>query len=171
MLWSRPRQLALHAPSTHACHARMYTCTRHFLRCLLLLLLLLLLRQVEMDPSAFELDAADVADLKSSRLRRRVHEVLSRVFEEKREGKKLLRIHFLRAPTAVLSTGGGTVAGLEVERTELAAAGEGGGGGARRAVGTGQREVIPAQLVSGRGRGLAPTTGEWKGQGLGTDDG
>ena len=92
-----------------------------------------------------ELSDLDRAELKRSRIRKRV----ARIFADRaRAGNppgaaKGLHLHFFRQPVRFLE-GGGRVKGVEVEKTTL----EGGGEGvARSACGTGEVEAIPAQLV------------------------
>ena len=60
-----------------------------------------------------------------------------------RAGERSLHLHFLRSPAAFLGEDG-RVAGVQVERTQLQA---GPGGLGQRAVGTGQMEALPADLV------------------------
>ena len=60
-----------------------------------------------------------------------------------RAGARSLHLHFLRSPVGFLGEDG-QVAGVQVERTQLQAGPDGLG---QRALGTGQMEALPADLV------------------------
>ncbi|KAG2439802.1 hypothetical protein HYH02_010437 [Chlamydomonas schloesseri] len=102
-------------------------------------------------PDQLEVSAADAAEMKATRLKRRVHELVSKAVADGAKeaaggGAKELFFDFYRNPVEVLRDGAsGAVTGLKVERTVVQAGG--GGGGAPVAVGSGQFEVIPCQLV------------------------
>ncbi|KAG2424026.1 hypothetical protein HXX76_014850 [Chlamydomonas incerta] len=107
-------------------------------------------------PDQLDVSAADAAEMKATRLKRRVHELVSKAVADGAkqaaggggEARRELYFDFYRNPVEVVRGGpDGAVTGLKVERTVVQPGGGGGGGGAPVAVGSGQFEVIPCQLV------------------------
>ncbi|KAI3438904.1 hypothetical protein D9Q98_001319 [Chlorella vulgaris] len=100
--------------------------------------------KVVMDPNAFQLSPECEAEMKATRMKKRVFELLSKTLAEPRQGERSLHIHFLRTPVAVVEQEG-RASGVKVEKTRLEAAAQ--PGGASRALGTGEYETVPADLV------------------------
>ena len=116
-----------------------------------------------------KLSKEDQAALLSSRVKRRVHEIISKAAAspggaagglsedggaagglsedggKKRDGERSVNFQFFRRPESVKFDSSGRVEGLVVEKTVLRQ--EEGGRGGGEAVGTGEMEVIPAQLI------------------------
>eukprot|EP00198_Chlamydomonas_reinhardtii_P004065 XP_001693401.1 NADP adrenodoxin-like ferredoxin reductase [Chlamydomonas reinhardtii] len=100
-------------------------------------------------PDQLDVSAADAAEMKATRLKRRVHELVSKAAAAGGGsgpcGVRELVFDFYRNPVEVVRGGpGGAVSGLKVERTVVQ---PGPGGGAPVAVGSGEFSVLPCQLV------------------------
>lgn len=100
--------------------------------------------QVKMDPEAFKLNPACEAEMKGTRMKKRVYDILSKALAEPREGDKSLYIHFLRSPVEVIGREG-RAAEVKLEKTRLEAALQ--PGEDQKARGTGEYDTIPADLV------------------------
>ncbi|KAG2482330.1 hypothetical protein HYH03_018739 [Edaphochlamys debaryana] len=101
-------------------------------------------------PEQLSVSAADAAEMKATRIKRRVHELVSKGVADSKgvpsggEARELY-FQFYRSPVEVLRGGpGGSVSGLKVEVTEVRPEGP---GGAPVAVGSGRFETLPCQLV------------------------
>lgn len=100
--------------------------------------------QVHMRPEDFQLKPACEAEMKATRMKKRVYEILQKAMAEpRREGARSLFIHFLRTPAEVVEVDG-RAGQMRIEKTRLEPR-EGGGDQAAR--GTGEFETIPADLV------------------------
>ncbi|KAL4420950.1 hypothetical protein ABPG77_004579 [Micractinium sp. CCAP 211/92] len=100
--------------------------------------------QVRMRPEDFQLNPACQAEMKATRMKKRVYEILQKALAEPpREGAKSLFIHFLRNPVEVVEVDG-RAGQMRIEKTRLEPSSTGGDQSAR---GTGEFETIPADLV------------------------
>lgn len=108
--------------------------------------------QVDIRPRDLAVSQADRAEMAERRISRRVHEVLSQAAEgpasaarESGDDQWLrhLRMRFLRSPVEVLGSKEAGVQGLRLEINRM----EKGSKGQARAVGTGEVETLPCQLV------------------------
>ncbi|GFR51380.1 hypothetical protein Agub_g13809 [Astrephomene gubernaculifera] len=102
-------------------------------------------------PDQLAVSEADAAEMKATRLKRRVHELVSKAVADslKRQqqggaGERRLWFQFYRNPVEVLRGPDGGVTGLRVERTAVRPGPE---GGPAVAVGTGEYDTLPCQLV------------------------
>ncbi|KXZ43745.1 hypothetical protein GPECTOR_81g194 [Gonium pectorale] len=103
------------------------------------------------DPGQLAVSAADAAEMKATRLKRRVHELVTKAVADAGTGgageeaeRRRLFFEFYRNPVEVLRGGpDGGVTGLRVERTEVRPEGP----GFSVAVGSGVYDTIDCQLV------------------------
>lgn len=99
--------------------------------------------QVKMDPEVFKVSPACEAEMKATRMKKRVFDILSKALAEPKQGDKSLYLHFLRSPAEVVGKDG-HAAEVKLEKTRLEPAGE---GKDQKAIGTGEFETIPADIV------------------------
>ncbi|GAB4816812.1 hypothetical protein N2152v2_003858 [Parachlorella kessleri] len=100
---------------------------------------------VRMDAATFALSAADEAELKATRMKKRVFDILFKQLKESKAGAKTLALDFLRNPAEVIGDGQGQVKALKLEKTRLEPPAD--GKGDQKAVGTGEFETIEVDLV------------------------
>jgi len=107
---------------------------------------------LEVDPASLEVTGADREEMKTHRIRRRNHEVLSKAAFESRQRTAALRergaapkrlvFHFFRSPVEIAENPDGTKR-IVMEKTRL----EPGRDGGQRAVGTGETESVDVDVV------------------------
>ncbi|KAK9830361.1 hypothetical protein WJX72_011281 [[Myrmecia] bisecta] len=102
--------------------------------------------QVHIDPQMLQLSPVDELEVKSTRMKRRVLEIITKAASASPKGTtdRHLHLHFLRTPAGILGDEEGGVSGLRLEQNELQVGQTGLG---QRAVGTGRFEELKADLV------------------------
>ncbi|KAL0029968.1 hypothetical protein WJX77_010608 [Trebouxia sp. C0004] len=97
-------------------------------------------------PEVMKVTPVDEAEMKATRMKRRVYDILSKAAQKPvdRKQARQLHLHFLRSPREVKDSGAGHVAGLELETNALQTNSD---QTRQMAVGTGQLQSLAAQLV------------------------
>ncbi|CAL5228332.1 g11441 [Coccomyxa viridis] len=103
--------------------------------------------QVHVSPEAMQLTEADEAEIKASRIKKRVFDILKAASEapKSEDATRHLHMHFLRTPLELLprSPGCPAVGGVKLEVNKLQARED----GSQTAIGLGQYESLPADMV------------------------